>query len=162
MSQKYPTKVWQQVCFPVRPLSSLTHFSVCSLLVTPFVHCPSHPYLGKLYHAHLFVGKKKSPSFHLLPQGFARPRRQQWGHSYSHNFCNIMYNTQQWARNKLEKEYLCSKVVVYSAAFMPTVFLVGPFRKPELMQWSMNNRVQLVKAPGSLQSRRIDLCKPWP
>lgn len=74
----------------------------------------------------------------------------------------MMYNTLQWATNKLEKEYLHSKVVVYSAAFMSAVFLVGPFRKPELMQWSMSNRVQLVKAPGSMQSRKIDLCKPWP
>lgn len=66
------------------------------------------------------------------------------------------------ATNELGKEYFYSKVVVYSAGFMSAVFLVGPFRKPELMQWSMSNRVQLVKAPGSMQSRKINLGKPWP
>lgn len=66
------------------------------------------------------------------------------------------------ATNELGKEYFYSKVVVYSSGFMSAVFLVGPFRKPELMQWSMSNRVQLVKAPGSMQSRKINLGKPWP
>lgn len=55
-----------------------------------------------------------------------------------------------------------SKVVVYSAVFMSAMFLVGVFRKPELMQRFLRNGVQLVKAPGSMQGRKIDLYKPWP
>jgi len=57
---------------------------------------------------------------------------------------------------------LSSKVVVYSAVFMSALILVGVFRKPELMQWLTRKGVQLEKAPGSKEGRKIDLCKPWP
>lgn len=45
---------------------------------------------------------------------------------------------------------------------MSVVFLGGVFRKPELMQWFMRSRVQLMKAPGSMQGKKIDRWKPWP
>lgn len=48
-----------------------------------------------------------------------------------------------------------------STVFMSAVFLVGVFRKPELMQWFMRSRVQLMKAPGSMQGKKISSWKPW-
>lgn len=73
-----------------------------------------------------------------------------------------MYNTQQREANKRDKEHLCCKVVVCFSGFMSAMFLVGVFRKPELMQLFIRKGVQLVKASGSMQGRKIDPCKPWP